>query len=189
MGIQRPLRNAVVRPIYKMAKKCAFVCAETTLGRFGVSVCDGAVVRVLPRAVARRRTEPAAPRDTALAARALSQIAAYARGRRTLFDIPLQTHGTPFQNAVWAELQRIPYGQTRTYGDIALAIGHPHAARAVGAACHANPIPIFIPCHRVIGKNGALTGFSCGLALKEKLLALEAKYGAAQKRLPAAAAL
>jgi O-6-methylguanine DNA methyltransferase len=82
-------------------------------------------------------------------------------------------HGTPFQLQVWQELRRIPYGETRTYGEIARAIGHPGAARAVGAANGANPIAIIVPCHRVIGSDGALTGYGGGLPTKAWLLSLE----------------
>ena len=87
--------------------------------------------------------------------------------------MPLAPQGTPFQCAVWEELRRIPYGTTCTYGEIAARLGRPKAVRAVGQANHHNPLPIFIPCHRVIGKSGALTGYAGGLALKQALLELE----------------
>ena len=90
--------------------------------------------------------------------------------------MPLNPQGTMFQKAVWAALRAIPYGETRSYGEIAAAIGKPKAARAVGSANNRNPILIFTPCHRVIGANGALVGFAAGLAMKEALLALEKKY-------------
>ena len=82
-------------------------------------------------------------------------------------------HGTPFQQAVWAALQAIPYGQTRSYQQIAAQIGNPKACRAVGMANHRNPVGVIVPCHRVIGKNGGLTGYAGGLAVKQALLALE----------------
>lgn len=101
------------------------------------------------------------------------QLSEYLAGRRQVFDLPLRPAGTPFQRRVWAALTAIPWGETRTYGQIARAIGAPNAARAVGQANHRNPIPIFIPCHRVIGAGGALTGYGGGLELKRILLELE----------------
>jgi methylated-DNA-[protein]-cysteine S-methyltransferase len=98
------------------------------------------------------------------------QLRAYARGELTSFSLPLDPQGTPFQRAVWAALLRIPYGETRTYGEIAAAIGHHGSARAVGMACRSNPIGLIIPCHRVVGGDGTLTGYAGGLALKARLL-------------------
>lgn len=104
------------------------------------------------------------------------QLDEYFAGTRRTFDFPYRLHGTPFQQAVWAALREIPYGQTRSYRDIAEAIGHPKAFRAVGMANHANPLFIVIPCHRVIGADGALTGYGGGLEMKRALLALEAGF-------------
>lgn len=101
------------------------------------------------------------------------QLEAYFKGARDAFDLPLDFQGTPFQQKVWAALLAIPYGQTRTYGEIARQIGHPSASRAVGAANGKNPISIIAPCHRVIGSTGKLTGFAGGLAIKAHLLGLE----------------
>ncbi len=101
------------------------------------------------------------------------QLADYFAGRRKAFDLPLDMKGTPFQQDVWAALRTIPFGQTRSYGEIARQIGRPKAVRAVGAANGRNPVSIVTPCHRVIGSGGALTGFAGGLAVKERLLALE----------------
>ena len=101
------------------------------------------------------------------------QLTAYFAGRRQQFDLPLRPAGTPFQQQVWAALQTIPYGATRTYGAVAAQIGRPKASRAVGMANHVNPLPIVIPCHRVIGATGRLTGYAGGLERKERLLALE----------------
>jgi methylated-DNA-[protein]-cysteine S-methyltransferase len=98
------------------------------------------------------------------------QLAAYFAGERRRFDIPLQLSGTPFQNAVWRQLAEIPFGQTRTYGEMAAALGRPSASRAVGAANGSNPLPILLPCHRVIGANGSLVGFGGGLPTKQYLL-------------------
>ncbi|HEX4955106.1 MAG TPA: methylated-DNA--[protein]-cysteine S-methyltransferase [Thermoanaerobaculia bacterium] len=101
------------------------------------------------------------------------QLAEYFDGERQEFELELAPEGSDFQLRVWGELRRIPYGETRSYGEIAAAIGRPDASRAVGAANGANPIPIVVPCHRVIGANGSLTGFGGGLAAKRTLLALE----------------
>lgn len=101
------------------------------------------------------------------------QLADYFAGRRQIFDLPLDFHGTDFQKQVWAALLAIPFGETRSYAAIAHAIGKPSACRAVGAANGRNPISIIAPCHRVIGKNGALTGFAGGLKAKQYLLDME----------------
>ena len=108
-------------------------------------------------------------------AAAVRQLKEYFAGKRADFDLPLAPDGTEFQHAVWNQLQEIPYGETISYGELAKRVGNPKASRAVGAANGQNPIPIVIPCHRVIGSNGKLTGFGGGLPTKERLLALEAK--------------
>ena len=108
-------------------------------------------------------------------AAARQQLEEYFAGERKDFDLPLHLSGTDFQVRVLEELQRIPYGETTTYGAIAERIGRPKAVRAVGAANGRNPIPIIIPCHRVIGSSGKLTGFGGGLDTKEELLRLEAE--------------
>ena len=108
---------------------------------------------------------------------AAQQLHEYFLGQRQSFDLPLQpAWGTPFQHAVWQALQRIPYGRTSTYGEIARDIGNPKAVRAVGAAIGQNPHTIVVPCHRVVGTNGALTGFAGGIERKKHLLALEATH-------------
>jgi methylated-DNA-[protein]-cysteine S-methyltransferase len=104
---------------------------------------------------------------------ALSQLQEYFEGRRIRFDISLDLEGTPFQKSVWSELLAIPYGETRSYGDIARKLGKPGAARAVGMANHENPIAVIVPCHRVVGQDGSLTGYAGGVHLKQKLLTLE----------------
>ena len=101
------------------------------------------------------------------------QLSEYFQGKRKKFTIPLNPQGTRFQKKVWKELLKIPYGTTCTYQEIAKKIGHPKAYRAVGNANHQNPIPILIPCHRVVGKNNKLTGYTLGLPIKEYLLQLE----------------
>ena len=107
-------------------------------------------------------------------AEAERQLAEYFAGARTEFDLPLDPSGTPFQRAVWQALRTIAHGKTRSYAEIALQIGNPKAVRAVGLANGRNPISIVVPCHRVIGKNGTLTGYGGGLERKRRLLALEA---------------
>ena len=111
--------------------------------------------------------------DTVLRA-AAEQLAEYFAGRRTRFELPLAAAGTPFQRAVWDALREIPYGQTWSYADVAQHIGSPRAVRAVGAANGRNPLPIVVPCHRVVGANGTLTGYGGGLENKRILLDLEA---------------
>jgi methylated-DNA-[protein]-cysteine S-methyltransferase len=103
----------------------------------------------------------------------IRQLQAYFAGELETFDLQLAPEGTPFQLGVWYHLCDIPYGKTISYGELASQIGNPKASRAVGHANGSNPIPIVIPCHRVIGSNGKLTGFGGGLPIKEKLLALE----------------
>ena len=112
-------------------------------------------------------------RDTPLLLEARRQLEEYFAGLRAAFSLPLAPEGTDFQKAVWRELENIPYGETRTYGQIARALGNPNASRAVGMANHKNPVAIMIPCHRVIGADGSLTGYAGGLDIKETLLRLE----------------
>ena len=130
-----------------------------------------------------RFAEPRHPRATpatwvrasAPLAFARTQLQEYFAGERVDFDLPLHPLGTPFQLSVWRELAQIPYGVTASYGELAKRIKHPTAVRAVGAANGRNPIPIVVPCHRVIGSNGSLTGFGGGLPVKKFLLELEKK--------------
>ncbi|MDF2182012.1 methylated-DNA--[protein]-cysteine S-methyltransferase [Neptuniibacter sp. CAU 1671] len=103
------------------------------------------------------------------------QLGEYLNGQRNQFSVPIKPTGTLFQQRVWKALQEIPYGNTCSYGDIARKLGNPRAARAIGMANNRNPIPIVIPCHRVVGRNGQLTGYSGGLPQKNYLLNLERK--------------
>lgn len=147
-----------------------FLVFDTPLGQMALAEESGALTHLflpgegIPRLVSR---------ETPLLSKGRDEILAYLRGERRSFDLPLDPMGTPFQQAVWAELRRIPYGETRSYAQVAAGIGKPKAVRAVGQANHRNPLPIFIPCHRVIGASGKLTGYGGGLDLKEKLLELE----------------
>jgi methylated-DNA-[protein]-cysteine S-methyltransferase len=134
-----------------------------------VSFAEGKGVRE-PESDWRYHTEPLH--------KAVGQLEAYFAGNLRSFDLPLNLQGTPFQLVVWRALQDIPYGQTISYGELAGRIGNPKASRAVGLANGSNPIPIIVPCHRVIGSNGKLTGYGGGLCHKETLLALERKVSA-----------
>ncbi|WP_416957493.1 methylated-DNA--[protein]-cysteine S-methyltransferase [Streptomyces sp. Agncl-13] len=112
------------------------------------------------------------PDDTPFA-EATAQLQAYFTGELKEFTLQLRLHGTPFQQTVWDQLRRIPYGETRSYGDLADALGNPGASRAVGLANGKNPVGIIVPCHRVVGANGSLTGYGGGLDRKQRLLDFE----------------
>lgn len=118
--------------------------------------------------------------ENALIRRCLQQLEEYLSGERRAFDLPMKPAGTTFQTAVWRALERIPYGQTASYADVAAAVGCAGGARAVGSACRANPILILIPCHRVIGRDGRLTGYAGGMQVKRGLLTLEREAAASK---------
>ena len=140
---------------------------ESPLGLLEIGHEDGYVVLI--RRCNREVSHCASP-VTDLAA---MQLREYFEGTRQSFDFPIMLKGTPFQKAVWNCLQEIPYGEVRSYGEIAAQIGNPKASRAVGMACNRNPLWIVVPCHRVIGSNRKLTGYAGGLDMKRKLLELE----------------
>ncbi len=143
---------------------------DTPLGTLGLGAEEDTLVQLyLPHAV----VPDLASRETPLLRRGKEELLEYLAGDRQAFDLPLRPMGTPFQQRVWHALCEIPYGDTRSYGALAAAIGSPRACRAVGMANHRNPLPILIPCHRVIGATGALVGYGGGLAVKEALLLLE----------------
>lgn len=143
---------------------------DTPLGWMGLAEEDGAIIRLyLPNAP----TPRIMPHETPLLAEGRRQLMEYLAGARSAFDLPLRLQGTDFQRQVWEALRSIPYGETRSYGQLAAALGRPGACRAVGMANHNNPIPILVPCHRVVGANGSLTGYAGGLDLKQRLLELE----------------
>jgi len=121
---------------------------------------------------------PPGRRDPACFEQAEDQLRAYFAGERTSFELPLAPSGTSFQLRVWKALTDIPYGETRSYGEIAAAVGRPDAVRAVGATNGRNPIAVIVPCHRVIGSDGSLTGYGGGLERKRALLELEAAHAA-----------
>ena len=140
---------------------------ETPVGCMAVGEEDGALVRLwLPNQPMPRLM----PHKTPLLERAQGQILEYFNGQRQVFDLPLSPVGTQFQQKVWKALLDIPYGETESYGELAARIGCPGGARAVGLANRNNPLPILIPCHRVVGAKGTLTGYAGGVELKQKLL-------------------
>lgn len=143
---------------------------DTRLGHIAIDVADGAITRL--------HLQPEAVGDApeGIAAEAARQLDEYLAGTRTTFELPLAPQGTVFEQEVWAALATIPYGQTRSYGQIAAQIGRPgwSAARAVGRANGRNPLWIVVPCHRVVGADGRLTGYAGGLEVKRALLDLEA---------------
>lgn len=136
---------------------------------------DDAALRVMSFPTGRTRRQPAPDwvEDARPFQAARQQLGEYFAGRRERFDLRLEPAGTAFQRDVWQELLRIPYGRTRSYAELATRIGRPRAMRAVGSANGANPLPIVVPCHRVIGADGSLTGFGGGLPAKRLLLELE----------------
>ena len=116
---------------------------------------------------------PAQPQGPPLYQQTQNQIQQYAQGHRPCFNLPYLLQGTPFQLKVWQAIAQIPYGKKCSYQDLAITVKSPLAFRAVGSACNKNPLPLIIPCHRVVGSGGQLTGFSAGIALKNQLLCLE----------------
>lgn len=136
-------------------------------------VSDGAALTAVQFDDARRGAPTPDGADDPVIAEAAAQLRAYFAGERTTFDLPLRAAGTPFEQGVWRALEQIPYGETTSYGELAARLGEPGAARAVGRANGRNPIPIVVPCHRVIGADGSLTGFGGGLECKRALLDLE----------------
>lgn len=147
----------------------------TPLGLFTLTADPAGLCGLaFPAELPHRAPEPLVPLDRhPLLAEAGRQLRAYLDGTLHDFDLPLSLHGTVFQRQVWELLRAIPYGETMTYGELAAQIGSRHKARAVGGAAHANPVAIVIPCHRLIGANGNLTGFGGGLPMKQSLLDLE----------------
>jgi methylated-DNA-[protein]-cysteine S-methyltransferase len=155
------------------------ICLSTPVGPIALEANDRAVVRVS------FGEEPPVGARTPILARAERELEEYFAGTRTDFTFPLElTEGTAFQQRVWRALGRIPFGETRSYGDVARQVGSPRAVRAVGAANKRNPIAIVLPCHRVIGADGSLTGFGGGLPVKKWLLEHEARQRADARPTP-----
>ncbi|VEB41545.1 Methylated-DNA--protein-cysteine methyltransferase, constitutive [Chromobacterium violaceum] len=138
----------------------------------------GALLRLLFNPTPEQLAAHACPRDDAALAEVARQLAEYQAGDRQTFDLPLAPQGTPFQQKVWAALRDIPYGRTVSYGELALALDCPDGARAVGRANATNPIALIVPCHRVLGADGSLTGYAGGLPLKAALLCFELERSA-----------
>ena len=143
---------------------------ETKIGKIGIRE-NGKYITDIIFSKSEEKTDNI--NETELIKAAFKQIKEYLDGDRKYFDLPIELMGTEFQKKVWNELRNIPYGQTKTYKDIAFAIKNEKACRAIGNANNKNPLPIIIPCHRVIGSNGKLVGYSGGLDIKEKLLNIE----------------
>ena len=143
----------------------------TAIGPLTLQCKDEALARIAFGAVSLQGEN----RSTALSNSAANELHEYFSGRRHTFSVPLDAEGTEFQHAVWDCLLSIPYAQTRTYADVAASIGPPRSYRAVGMACNANPLPIIVPCHRVVGSGGVLGGYAGGVAVKQTLLDLEIK--------------
>jgi methylated-DNA-[protein]-cysteine S-methyltransferase len=159
---------------------------ETRFATFAAWVdADGRLVRFSLDARGAARVDRDARYDDHAIADVRRQVEQYCAGERTHFELELAAPGTDFQHAVWDELVKIPYGETRSYGEIAKTIGQPLAARGVGAANGANPIGLIVPCHRVIGADGSLTGYGGGLPLKRALLAHEAEHRPAEAKVGA----
>ena len=155
---------------------------ESPIGALRIASTEAGVAYLgLPRAAGRgfagwlARSVRGARHEQAYAPNrdAIRQLIEYLEGKRSDFELPLDLRGTPFQRSVWNALCEIPYGVTRSYADVARAIGNPHAVRAVGAANGANPVALIVPCHRVIAAHGKLGGYGGGLDLKRRLLAME----------------
>ena len=141
---------------------------NSPIGAVRLTEDDGSITRIELIDATDETTAP-----TPLQREAARQILAFLRGERQQLEFPIRMVGTSFQQRVWHALRQIPYGTTRTYGEIAVEIGNPRASRAVGMACNKNPLLLIIPCHRVIGVNGKLTGFAYGTDAKQRLLELE----------------
>lgn len=147
-----------------------FLLCDTPFGQIGIGQEEEVLVRLyLPNTPVPRLIS----RETPLLKEAEEQLLAYCAGERKEFSLPFQFKGTEFQKEVWHFLMKIPYGTVCTYGEVAEAVGKPKAFQAVGAAIGKNPLPIFVPCHRVLGADGSLTGYAGGLELKAQLLTLE----------------
>lgn len=149
---------------------------QTFFGKYTLNEEDGSITN-LSFGDSSKLPKNVEIKETPLLKKAHQQLEEYFQGQRQKFDLPLSPQGTDFQKKVWQALQTIPYGQTATYKEIAIKAGSPKGSRAVGMANNKNPIGIIIPCHRVIGTNGTLTGYAGGLELKQQLLDLESKKG------------
>jgi methylated-DNA-[protein]-cysteine S-methyltransferase len=169
--MKHELRQATTPPARGTDLRCDVM--PSPLGRMTLYVAGDGALCAIDFGDTSRRT--GARRDAGACARARAQLEEYLAGRRRAFDLPVRPAGTDFEQQVWRALLEIPYGATVSYGEIARRLGPDTSPRAVGSANGANPIPIVIPCHRVIGADGSLTGYGGGLHLKARLLALESR--------------
>ena len=157
---------------------------DSPLGLLMLAGCDQGLRLInFPKGSRAKKPLPHWISDQGMFMQAREQLRAYFEGTLQIFSVPLFLEGTPFQKTVWQALQNVSYGQLESYGGIAKAIGKPGAARAVGGANNANPIPIIVPCHRIIGADKSLTGFGGGLPTKQLLLDLEANFAVIEGRL------
>ena len=143
---------------------------NSPIGRLLIAADDGGICEIR---LMKSGEAAAEEKGSPLLDQAVHQLGEYFAGRRRSFDLPVSRRGTAFERQVWQALETIPFGETRSYGQLAAQLGRPKAARAVGAACARTPLLIIVPCHRVIASNGALTGFAAGMEAKRLLLALE----------------
>lgn len=150
---------------------------QTRLGRVSIIADDHGLVEVVLPGMAPKTTSEPCIRDDQhkVLKKGAEQVREFLAGERKVFSLLLSIRGTPFRRQVWDIIRSIPYGMTMSYGEIGKQLGNRNKARAVGGAAHANPLPLIIPCHRVIGTQGGLTGFAGGLAIKEKLLRMEGR--------------
>jgi methylated-DNA-[protein]-cysteine S-methyltransferase len=160
---------------------------DSPLGPLLLVAENGALTMLWMSPLPRRDDTPLQAADRAVLDETAAQLDRYFAGGLTAFDLPLDLRGTPFQRRVWSALQEIPFGETTSYGELAAALGKPGSARAVGLANGQNPVSIIVPCHRVIGSNGKLTGYGGGLDRKAWLLDHEARNGPGQLALGPAA--
>jgi methylated-DNA-[protein]-cysteine S-methyltransferase len=156
------------------------VVIDSPLGPLLLAAENGALTMLWMSPLPERRDSPPQAADRAVLDETAAQLGRYFAGSLTAFDLPLGLRGTPFQRRVWSALQEIPFGETTSYGELARTLGKPGSARAVGLANGQNPISIIVPCHRVIGSNGKLTGYGGGLDRKAWLLDHEARNGPGQ---------
>ena len=147
-----------------------YFCYDTEIGTIKISEKEGKIIGLV---FSDSKKENEIEKETDYIRKTYLQLIEYLSGKRKNFDIEIEMIGTEFQKKVWKELLNIPYGETRSYKDVATAIGNKKACRAVGNANNKNPIAIIVPCHRVVGSNGGMTGYAGGIDIKEKLLKIE----------------
>lgn len=174
-----PPKRSVKRNTKRVASSIThYTFLECLVGRLMLAGGDGVLMLInFPTGSQALMPETSWSRDDTMFAEAVGQLREYFAGDRTEFTMPLEMDGTDFQKDVWVALRDVPFGATVSYGELARRVGRPNASRAVGAANHANPLPIVVPCHRVIGADRSLTGFGGGLETKQKLLEFENPTG------------